>query len=502
MKVVLLSTLSLFLLTGCDNFQLMQQNKNKLLNTLDQGNQGTPTIPVKNMPAIPDETKETPPAKNPPVVAPAPATSPTPAPAPAPAPEAAPAPVPAATTPTENPPVVMPIPAPPEKETPAVAATPTTPETPEKKAEDKKSTSTEKTAEKSADKPAAAKSEAAPIAEAAQTAYGANAVTLTEYINYQNTLSHFLTAEKKSAAGTRVFPEGTQAGDVKLSFSGTVQDFNISIMNKDKLTVEFKSLNIDLSGLYSSKSGDYRLNAVCIGAKCDLLFIQIVKADADKIVENYPTVLKLVNGKYEIATFKKPAEYATENNALKASGKTIKFVPQLQVAKNLNEHVGAYGDKIVTALQAEVAQSETLAYSDLVLGARHLRTESLKPRITRENGKLVLNAQLEYTGPKKPIVFKGEISADSVSAPILTGTEMSLQVKAIVKGQIFALNFVNVNFKSQIPNVTAGFQTLLCSLLEEENNQFTFCTPIEAKSVFNDENVIEGNMKQKVRAAK
>lgn len=492
MKVILLSTLSLFLLTGCDNFQLMQQGKNKLLNTLDQGNQGTPNhnIPIKT----PDETTAPPAEEKPPVVSPAPAPSVAPAPA-----AAAPAPAaeePAAKPDTQTPPVAMPIPAPPEKpaekETPA-ATTPTTPV----KVEEKKPTTaaaekpSEKPAEKSADKPAAE-----------TPAHGANVVTLSEYINYQNTLSHFLTAEKKSAAGLRVFPEGIQAGDVKMSFSGTAQDFNISISTKDKLTVEFKNLNIDLSGLYSSRSGDYRLNGICIGAKCDLLFIQIVKTDADKIVENYPTVLKLVNGQYEIATFKKPAEYATENNALKASGKTIKFVPQLQVAKNLNEHVGAYGDKIVAALQAEVAQSETLAYSDLVLGARHLRMESLKPRITRENGKLVLNAQLEYTGPKKPVVFKGEISADSTSKPILTGTEMSVQVKAIVKGQIFALNFVNVNFKSQIPNVTAGFQTLLCSLLEEENNQFTFCTPIEAKSVFNDDSVIEGNAKQKVRATK
>jgi hypothetical protein len=94
-------------------------------------------------------------------------------------------------------------------------------------------------------------------------------------------------------------PAGTDVKTLTVQMSGTYDKFNYSFLISGKSIFEFKDIKLKDNEFNSDiKSGDYSMIAVCSGIKCDVLFVTVYKLLNNKIIENYPSLLKRVDDKY------------------------------------------------------------------------------------------------------------------------------------------------------------------------------------------------------------
>lgn len=474
MKLFLTSSLSVFLLAGCNNFELKEvktpatkKDQGFKIETKDDKAPEPQTQPSIDSAAKPAQGDNSP----------APAISQqqaTPAPQPA-----APATPPAVAAPAPqaeiNSPVVTgtaaPKPAPPASKPPAPAPA----------------------------APAAPPAAAAP-AKPAPPADAANIISFTEFMNLQNLFAMYVGKEAIQIFIKPVIAAGIQPTDIKSEISSTLDKLNYRLLNKDKSIAEFKDVKIDINDFNSSSQSGYEMLSFCVGAKCNLLFVTIVKIEQDQIKENYPYYFKLVNGKYVEAAFKKVEDYQAEHKATTDQKKDIKLVPQVMVRAKLNQYLSAQEEKIISVLKEKLKADATSVYSDLVLARDGFKPDSFRPRFSVENEKLTISAQLESTGAAKAISFKGEIQDELTSINSEAG--LLLTVETGKKNEFYILNLTQEKYVSKIANIDKALQTVVCSIAEDEKILFTSCLPVPAEKVFKEAQVIEGSATEKIKADK
>lgn len=366
--------------------------------------------------------------------------------------------------------------------------------------------SEEKKKNESADQataPAADAKPATPVAEEKPaTPPSPNLMTIVEYINLQTVLQATFGEKAMPIVIKPAIPAGVDKADLKVDFSGTFEKFSYKLSNKETVIAEFKDIKVKLNDFNSYTAKDYEMVAVCSGAKCDMMFVSVIKFDDQRqIIENYPMILKLVEGKYATAAFKTSAEYSADRNTLPDPRK-IPLVPQIAISQKLQLYLDTNGSKLIEAIKKQMANDETLAYSDNVLAQPAMVKEKFRPEFSRENGKLTVSAQVQYTGPRKPIDFKTAVSNEPAGVVVQSDIGLSMSVVPRVKDEVYALIMTQQKYTSKIAKVNKAEQVLVCAVIEQEKNQFTECMVVPASVVFSEEGVVEGNSKEKIKATK
>ncbi len=521
MKVLLLSGLSALVLAGCDNFQhLKDVSRNQVpqfkvdhtevtpgsaaTNPSAQGTQptapqagdkalpGAPSIEAK--PALPDGSKpaEAKPSENSavPELKVERDTTPLPKPGTGPAVIIPVSVVPAQGAKTPNAETVT---------TPAPVQSPVATQTPAPtKPEAEKKTGGEveqKTAAKVEQKAAEAKTdESKPLKE--------STLDITEFENLKGVLHKFFVETSGPESVRPLLPANMDHTDVKPEAKGNIDGFALRVLNKDKSIAEVKDLKISLKTVTTKTVKDYQISAVCAGGKCEILIIIFSKYDdKKKLVENYPSFLKLVNGQYVHVTYKKSDEYAADRNAIKSPNK-IKLVPQLAVSDMLVTFLNSAGAKLIETIKKRLEANPTLVYSDKLIGHSTMKTKNFIPQFAREDGKLMISAKLEFTTPKSPIEFKGEVKAEGPSDTIQTKAGLLMTVVPLVKDQFYLVLLDQQKYSSKIVNVNSAFQALVCSVVEVEKTIFSECTPLVASIIFSEAGVVEASFKEKLKEGK
>lgn len=511
MKVLLVSSLSVFLLAGCDNFQLLKPLSSN--QTLDINNK-TQKNTFDNKPQAGDQnTSHAPAIRTGPVEVPAAGESTSTQPADQ-SNEPLIIPPRASTSTTTTTKTATAANATNDKDKSQQASTdvadtaPATTQATGKNSDknsDSKKSNNEGTQTNTAKAAAAAtgstqEKPAASSIPAASSTDGTNVISVVEHLNIAAVLNKTFASNYMSMTKP-VLPANTQEADFKTKFTGSIDKFTYSVLNKDQMLVEFKDVTISVNGQLPFTQEGYELAAVCVGAKCDILFVTISKFDEKrKVLENYPVFLKLVQGEYQRAVFKKKEEYEADRNAV-SNQNSIKLVPQLAVTQKLHKHMEAHGGQLVELLREQLKTHPALVYSNHVIGHPSMNTKKFIPRFSREEGKLMVTAQLEYFSPKTPLLFKGEVKADTVSGPISSPTGLSMYIFPQVKNEIYLLLMQQSQYKSKIANVEDAVQAVICSVLEEANNQFSDCMTLDASIVFGEDKVVEGSSQEKIKAA-
>ncbi len=487
MKVLLLSVTSALLLTGCDNFvHLKEVSKNQVPQfKVDhkEVSQGAPSIETK--PAIPDGSK---PEKAKPS-----GTTPTaelnveqdPTPLPKPGTDQAVA-IPASVVPAQDAKTptaevaTVPAAVQPAVQTPAANQTP------------------------APTKPEAEKKDDGKVEQNTDTSKSDKESTLdiTEYTNLLGILNKFFIETSGPESVRPLLPSNIDRADIRTEIKGNIEGFALQVLNKDKTIAEVKDLKISIKAVTTKTFKDYELSAACAGGKCEILFITFSKYDdKKKLLENYPTILKLVNNQYVHATFKKADEYAVDRNAIQ-SPKKIKLVPQLAVSEMLINFLSSSSAKLIENTKNRLEAAPTMVYSDKLIGHATMKTKNFNPQFVRENGKLMISAKLEFTTPKAPIEFKGEVKAEGPSETIQTKAGLLMTVVPAVKDQIYLVVLDQQKYSSKIVNVNSAFQTLACSVIEVEKTIFSECIPLTASVIFGEAGVVEASSKEKIKEGK
>lgn len=509
MKVLLLSGLSALVLVGCDNFQhLKDVSRNQVpqfkvdhtevtpgsaaTNPSAQGTQptapqagdkalpGAPSIEAK--PALPDGSKPIEAKLNEQPAAPGLNVERDPTPLPKPGTGQA---------------IVIPasvVPAPGAKTPNAETSTATTP--------------TPVQTQEAAQTPAPAKPEAQKKEEAVQAktedlkSDKESTLDITEYMNLVGVLTKSFGENANTETAKPLLPSNFERTDIRTDVKGNVEGLALRVLNKDKTIAEVKDLKISLKTVTAKTVKDYEISAACVGGKCEILFTTFSKYDdKKKLIENYPAILKLVNGQYVHAKFKKADEYAADRNAIESPNK-IKLVPQLAVSDLLVTFLNSAGAKLIETIKKRLEANPTLVYSDKLIGHSSMKTKNFIPQFAREDGKLMISAKLEFTTPKSPIEFKGEVKAEGPSDTIQTKAGLLMTVVPLVKDQFYLVLLDQQKYSSKIVNVNSAFQTLVCSVVEVEKTIFSECTPLVASIIFGEAGVVEASAKEKIKEGK
>ncbi len=324
-------------------------------------------------------------------------------------------------------------------------------------------------------------------------------MNVVEYMNLSSVLSRFLGEDKKGAATQALLPAKLEKSDVKIQYAGTIKKFSYRVLSKDQIVAEIHDFNIAADRLNLVKSNGFNTLALCSGARCEILFISIFKTNEEnKIVENYPSILKLIKDEYVNAAFKTGQQYSEDRNAL-PDANNFKLVPQLAVGRQLDEHLNAFGSQLVSQIKDKLNENESLAYSDQVIGHKSMKADQFKPLFYRQSGQLIIDAQLEFNSPKKPLVFKGEVKSETPSEIIKTDVGLSMSIFPRVKDQIYLVLMKQDKYSSKIDQVNQAIQILICSVMEEESTIFSACTTIPSAHVFQEKDVIEGSAQKQIK---
>ncbi len=491
MKVLLLSVTSALLLTGCDNFvHLKEVTKNQVPQFKVDHKEALPGVPsIETKPAIPDGSKpaEAKPSGTTAAAGPNFEQDPTPLPKPGTG-EAAVIPVavvPAQGAETPNAGAAT-TPAPVQTPPQAPVQTPVANQTP---------APTKPEAEKKDDGKVEQKTDASKTDKE-------STLDITEYTNLLGVLTKFFIETSGPESVKPLLPSNIDRADVRTEIKGNIDGFTLRVLNKDKTIADVKDLKISLKTVTTKTIKDYEISAACAGGKCEILFITFSKYDdKKKLIENYPAILKLVNNQYVHATFKKSDEYAVDRNAIQSPNK-IKLVPQLAVSDMLVTFLNTAGAKLVETIKKRLEANPTLVYSDKLIGHASIKTKNFIPQFSREDGKLMISAKLEYTTPKSPIEFKGEVKDEGPPETIQTKAGLLMTVVPLIKDQFYLVLLDQQKYSSKIVNVNSAFQTLVCSFVEVEKTIFSECTPLVASVIFGEAGVVEASSKEKIKEGK
>jgi hypothetical protein len=324
-------------------------------------------------------------------------------------------------------------------------------------------------------------------------------LSVTDIINLNSVARMYLTKEIFDTVKVAIAPKTMNAKEVSASISGNFEKFSFSLGYQNNTLAEFKDLSLDLTKANIYKSNDFEGTFVCIGGNCEILFVTVTKLDdKSNIVENYPNVLKLVNGNYVKAVFKSEKEYIADRSQLTEESQ-IKFAPQIEVFKKLEEHLNATMTELGNQFKAQLDKRPNAVYTDSIITGKDVKEGSFDPIIKRQDGKLTISAQIEYNTDQKTNTFAGNISTSPPGELIKTESGLTMVVIPRVKDQVFLVILEQAPYKSKLAGINTGVQAAICYLLEAEH-PFTGCAILSTATIFQENGVVEASTKDKIRA--
>lgn len=318
-------------------------------------------------------------------------------------------------------------------------------------------------------------------AEQKDEAHDPNALELT----YEET-RHFFTLVTatygQKVAGALLRPavgKDFNGADLEAEFTGTVDKANYRFLHKKQVVVEFKDFKINLSKPIEMKANGYTLGGLCVGAKCEVLFLVLYKVTSEKdISEVYPLISKWDGQKYQVAYFmdaQKYKEKELQDKNLKPEDRVQleqKVPPQLRVMQLLEQNRAKYKEQILKAVHARMTKDQSIYSARLFVNVKpNTFIEEFERK--KEGIHFKLDIDFTYGENRAPVEFKGLIKKEGVR--ITDKSSMTLDIYPLIQDQFYLMVFENAKFNSPVQNPVKAVQVKLCQLLEEEGQVYSEC---------------------------
>ncbi len=137
-------------------------------------------------------------------------------------------------------------------------------------------------------------------------------------LNFEETKNLILTMQSQldekslEVITTRVVSKKLEGSSLSMRFEGNFEKPVYSILSKSEKVVEFKDFSFLPGKLTKVKADDYNLLGICVGAKCEVIFVAVFKIEGEELTENYPAILKWTGDRYVPARNMDATQFAEE----------------------------------------------------------------------------------------------------------------------------------------------------------------------------------------------
>ncbi len=137
-------------------------------------------------------------------------------------------------------------------------------------------------------------------------------------LNFEETKNLILTMQSQmdekslEIITTRVVSKQLEGSGLSMRFEGNFEKAVFSILSKSEKVVEFKDFSFLPGKQTKVKADDYNLLGICVGAKCEVIFVAVFKIEGEELTENYPAILKWTGDRYVPARNMDATQFAEE----------------------------------------------------------------------------------------------------------------------------------------------------------------------------------------------
>ncbi len=329
-----------------------------------------------------------------------------------------------------------------------------------------------------------------------QKAESDNSVVLNfeETKNLNLTMRSQLSDNSFRSVTTPVIPENLNDDDLDIRFEGTFDKPVYSVLNKSEKLVEFKDFSFSPAKQTKAKSGDYNLLGICVGAKCEVVFVAVYRIEKGKLTENYPANLKWTGERYvtahnmdavqfteELQKQPKSSEVAPENKEQNEAEKISKAPPQLRVKYLLENSFKSLFDSLVKRLDTRMKKDDAIYSGRFFYNIKAGSFDWVLKQKSKEATSLNLKIEFVPTEKKEAVEFNGPITPKGVRLTDKSG--ITLDIYPVVANEFYLMVFESQKFQSHLPNTTKAIQAYGCQVLVEENETYSECEPLASTYV-------------------
>ncbi|MFN8790501.1 MAG: hypothetical protein ACK5Y2_03485 [Bdellovibrionales bacterium] len=302
--------------------------------------------------------------------------------------------------------------------------------------------------------------------------------------------------------------QGLDGSLLRASVSGTYKKAHYKMLHRDETLVEFLDLAFDLTKTTQAKSGDYQLQALCVGTNCELLFVHVFRFSQDKKVsENYPSLFTLKDGQYRPATPMRPeayrAELAKQKDLTAEEQEAVenKAPPQIRVMALHEKNWKKHDSSIVKTIQKLIEPSSHM-YSARLFA-------NFKPGSFDHNFKRISESEIGYemkidfakTEKRPSLLYKGVVKSGQTQMAAAADPTKTLNLRHL-GDHFYLLTYASPNFQTplkaslKLPQGSdiKAFQCEVCQLLEEKGEIYSHCEWVTSTQILNYTGGYEGRV--------
>jgi hypothetical protein len=238
---------------------------------------------------------------------------------------------------------------------------------------------------------------------------------------------------------------------------------------------------------------DFMQFGICIGPECEVLSLATYQAKEKKLLLNYPTLFKKVDGKYKPARRINDKEFEAQYKQLEKDAlDPEKMPPQLKVRALFEKNVKELESKILESIR-QITKNDKVIYSARLFA--NILAGSCDPEFKVEETKVNFENTCDFLtfthgGKRNAENFKGQVAGDESLFKSSAG--MQVKVKAIKSATdlVKGFGFYEVEYrqpKHQTPMSESPIeaqQNRLCQVLVVKNQTYTHCEFVASERVF------------------
>ncbi len=281
-------------------------------------------------------------------------------------------------------------------------------------------------------------------------------------------------------------PQGMDGEALDIKLEGDHKKATYLVTHKSDVVVEFKDIEFSVANQTNLEAGDYKLVALCIDAKCSILFLNVYKIENERWTVNIPVIMAWVDGRYQAArplTQEEQVQYMKDNNIdpaeyIKTKEKELKegkssAPPQLRVKYQLQENIKKTLPSLINSLGNRMKKDNSIYSARLFT---NVKSGSLDWKFRATPQGLEVDVKIEFVDSEKRkrqeyysvVPDRGVRIQDKNSRD-------TLDVYPILQSQFFLMVFENANFASELPNSKKAIQAVVCQVLVEDEQTYSEC---------------------------
>ncbi|MFN8847242.1 MAG: hypothetical protein ACK5V3_02080 [Bdellovibrionales bacterium] len=296
---------------------------------------------------------------------------------------------------------------------------------------------------------------------------------------------------------TPQLPMGLKIEDYGFELKGSYDKAELTIELGSQPLILIPNIKLELEKPLQSQikiaGQDFSQFGLCVGSECEVLSLATYQAKERKLVANYPSLFKKVEGQYKPARPMNNKDFQAQYEKLeKEALDPEKMPPQLKVRALFEKNASELESKILQNIR-QITKNDKVIYSARLFA--NLLSGSCDPEFKVDSTNINFDntcAFINFThgGKRNSEIFKGPISGEETILKSPAGMQVKVKVIKSATDLVKGYGFYELEYRQpqhQTPisdSLIEAQQNRLCQVLVAKGQTYTHCEFVSSERVF------------------